>query len=37
MNWNIAKNPVNWVKVPLMALVAFFGLFLIFGLFKQED
>jgi hypothetical protein len=31
INWDIAKNPLNWVIVGLMLMIAVFGLNLIMG------
>jgi hypothetical protein len=39
-NTKLAGNPVNWIKVNVMALTAFVGLFLIFNLINppaQEE
>lgn len=32
INTALAGNPVNWIKVNVMALTAFLGLYLIFSL-----
>lgn len=32
INTNLAGNPVNWIKVNVMALTAFVGLYLVFSL-----
>jgi len=31
VNWELIKNPVNWIIVALMLAIAAFGLCLIFG------
>jgi hypothetical protein len=31
INWELAKNPLNWVVVGLMLMIAVFGLNLIMG------
>ena len=37
INTKLAGNPVNWIKVNVMALTAFFGLYLIFSLFNRSS
>jgi len=37
INTNLAGNPVNWIKVNVMALTAFLGLYLIFSFFNSRN
>jgi hypothetical protein len=31
INWELAKNPINWIIVGLMLMIAVFGLNLVMG------